>query len=178
MKNLIAFAAFGALLGCIKPPAIVLVDRATALEQQAAGSFPDLERKLMRNGITAQPVPLTPDQLQALGIRQPPLLDNVGLTEADQVDALLQQRCIGEARDGTLMDTHESCRGAADREAALSLIQRVNLARQQLWRYLQARQPQTPPADLRRTWRQAHYRGVICGGWVQKDDGTWEAKPC
>lgn len=178
MKTLIACAVLCALLGCIKPPAIVLVDRATALEQQAAGSFPDLERKLMRTGITSQPVPLTPDQLQALGIRQPPLVDNIGLTEADQVDALLQQRCVGEARDGMLADTHESCRGAADHEQAVVLIERVNLARQQLFRYLQARQPQTPPTDLRRTWRQAHLRGVICGGWVQKDDGSWEAKPC
>ena len=35
-----------ALSACFKPPEIVMVDRATALEQQASGSFDDLERKL------------------------------------------------------------------------------------------------------------------------------------
>ena len=33
--------ALGAV-GCLKAPEIVMVDRATALEQQAAGSFDDL----------------------------------------------------------------------------------------------------------------------------------------
>lgn len=164
--------------GCISAPEIVLTDRATALEQQAAGSFVELERKLMHHGLTARPVPLTPDQLQALGIRQPPLVDATELTEADAVDALLKQRCLGEGKDGMLADTFESCRGTADRAQALQLLERVNLSRKQLWRWQQGRQPKTPPAELRRLWREAHVRGVVCGGWIQRDDGAWGEKPC
>jgi hypothetical protein len=168
----------GVLGGCIKAPEIVLVDRATALEQQAAGSFTDIEKRLMRTGLSARPVPLTPDQLQALGIRQPPLVDSTDLTDADQVDMLLKQHCIGEARDGTLIDTNEACKGGADRGLALKLIERQNQARQQLWRFLQNRQPATPAPALRRTWREAHVRALVCGGWMQREDGGWEAKSC
>lgn len=173
-----AFVSLTAITGCIKAPEIVLVDRATALEQQAAGSFTDLEKRLMESGVTTRPVPLTPDQLQALGIRQPPLVDSTDLTDADQIDLLLKQRCIGEGRDGTLVDTNESCLGAADRALAVKLIERTNRARQQLWRFLQERQPQSAPQTLRRSWREAHLRGLVCGGWLQRDDGNWEAKSC
>ena len=176
----VAWLAVGLLLGpgCITAPEIVLVDRATALEHQAAGSFAELERKLVREGIAARPVPLTADDLQALGIAPPPLIDEIDLTEADRVDALVAQHCVGEARDGTLADTHSTCRVSADQLAARTLIDRVNRARQQLWHWMSARQPKAVPAELRRTWRQAHLRGVVCGGWVQSDDGTWEAKKC
>jgi hypothetical protein len=34
------------------------------------------------------------------------------------------------------------------------------------------------PDALRRTWRRAHARGVVCGGWIQRDDGGWEEKKC
>lgn len=178
MTRYVVCAVLCAAAGCIKAPEIVLNDRATALEQQASGSFTELERQLLQSGISVRPVPLTPDELQALGIRQPPLVDNTDLTDADQVDALLKQHCIGEARDGTLADTYESCRGAADRGLAVRLLERVNQARQQLWRFLQARQPEAAPSALRHAWRQSHLRGVVCGGWVQRDDGGWEAKPC
>jgi hypothetical protein len=171
-------ACFALLPGCITAPEIVLFDRATALEHQAAGSFAELERKLVREGIAARPVPLTADDLQALGIQPPPLVDEIDLTEADRVDALVAQHCIGEARDGTLADTHDTCRVSADQVAARTLIDRVNRARQQLWHWMHARQPKSAPAELRRSWRQTHLLGVVCGGWVQKDDGSWEAKQC
>jgi hypothetical protein len=164
--------------GCIQAPEIVLVDRATALEHQAAGNFTELERKLVREGIAARPVPLTPDDLQALGIQPPPLVDEIDLTEADRVDALLVQHCIGETREGLLAETHESCRTSADQGAARLLVERVNRAREQLWHWQQARQPKTPLAELRRAWRQSHLRGLVCGGWLQKEDASWEAKQC
>lgn len=173
-----ALAAIVLAAGCISAPEIVLVDRATALEHQAASNFTEIERKLVREGIAAHPVPLTPDDLQALGIQPPPLVDEIDLTEADRVDALLVQRCIGESREGLLTETHDSCRTSADRGAAQQLVERVNRARQQLWRWQQSRQPKTPPPELRRTWRQAHLRGLVCGGWMQKDDASWEAKQC
>lgn len=167
---------------CIRAPEIVLTDRATALEQQAAGSFVDLERKLQRSGLTARPVPLTPDQLQALGIRQAPLVDSTELTEADQVDALLKQRCLGEGLDGLLKDTFDACRGAADKEQAMLLMERVNLARKQLWRWQQSRQPKVPAEELRARWAKVHEKGVVCGAWVEYRKGdketAWKEKPC
>jgi hypothetical protein len=167
-----------AAAGCIKAPEIVLVDRATALEQQAAGSWRELEEKLARAGASPRPVPLTPAQLQALGIKSASLVDDTELTDADRVDQLLKQRCVGEAREGTLTETKETCRGASDSQTALALIERVNEARQQLWRWMRERRPQASLDDLRREWRALHLKGVVCGGWIQRDDGGWEAKKC
>ncbi len=166
------------MTGCIKAPEIVLVDRATALEQQAGGSFVELERKLMRAGAAAQPVPLTPDQLEALGIRPPPLVDATELTDADRADSLLKQHCIGEAKDGTLADTHDSCKGTFDRVAAVALMDKINRARLQLWKWMQARRPEATSEQVRAQWRKIHLRGVVCGGWLQRDDGEWEPKKC
>jgi hypothetical protein len=166
------------LAGCFKPPEIVMVDRATALEQQAAGSFDDLERTLDRAGIEPRPVPLTPDQLEALGIRPAPLVDESDLTDADRLDGLLAQHCVGEGKDGLVVDTRDACKGAADPEEAQTLLQRVNHARRQLWRWMHEQRPDVSESDLQRAWRESHLRGVICGGWIEASDGKWTAKPC
>ena len=165
-------------LGCVSAPQIVMSNRATALEQQAAGSFDELERKLDHAAVAPRPVPLTPDELEALGIKPMPLVDDTELTDADRLDALLRQRCIGEGRDGLLVDTREACRGRQDLAAALELVDRVNRARVQLWRWMQQERGDASPDALRRTWRKAHARGVVCGGWIQRDDGAWEEKKC
>jgi hypothetical protein len=165
-------------LGCIRAPEIVLVDRATALEQQAGGSFGELEKKLARAAIAPRPVPLTPEQLEALGIPPPSLVDDKERTDADRVDTLVAQHCVGEANDGTLVDTYESCKGAADRAQSMALIERANSARQQLWRWMRDRKPEVPLDQIRKGWREAHGRGVVCGGWMQRDDGGWEEKKC
>src|SRR5262245_61436539 len=107
------------LAGCIKAPEIVLVDRATALEQQAAGSFHELEHQLARARNQPQPAPPTPEQLEELGNPPPNLTDKTDRTDADRVDELLKQRCIGEARDGLVADTPEACKGSADHAEAL-----------------------------------------------------------
>lgn len=168
--------------GCISAPPIVVVDRATALEQQASGSFEDIERPLARQAASPQPVRLTPDQLEAMGFKTGPLVDRVEMTEADQVDELLRQHCLGEARDGRLVETFESCAGAADRATAQALAEKVNAARRQLWRWMRQRRPAGSPErsedELREAWRRAHLAGVVCGGWIQTDDGRWEAKKC
>ena len=164
--------------GCIRPPEIVLVDRATALEQQAAGSYEELEDRLLRVAATPRPTPLSPEQLQSLGIRSPPLVDKTELTDADRVDLYLKQRCVGESRDGTLVETADACQGAVDRELLTTMLERVNLARAQLWRWMHDRRPAVRLEDLRRAWHDAHLKGVVCDGWIQKSDGGWEAKRC
>jgi hypothetical protein len=167
-----------ALAGCIRAPEIVMMDRATTLELQAAGSFRELEDELARVAVSPQPVPLTPDQLEALGMAPPNFKDKLDVTETDRVDELLKQRCIGEANDGLLRDTPDSCRGGADHAEAVALVERTNLARQQLWRWMKQKQPGSSLDSMRGEWRKAHREGVTCGGWLQRDDGQWEAKKC
>jgi hypothetical protein len=178
MNRFLPSLLFLGAAACIRAPEIVVVDRATALEEQAAGSFEELEQKLTRSGIAPRPVPLTPEQLESLGIHPAPLVNSAELTDADRLDRLLRQHCVGEGRDGLLVDTHESCRGAADAEAALRLIERVNRARAQLWNWMQVQRPAVTREALRGAWREVHLRGVVCGGWTQREDGAWEAKKC
>jgi hypothetical protein len=181
MNAPLAAAGLGVLLalsGCFKAPEIVMVDRATALEQQASGSFDDIERQLDRAGIEPRPVPLTPEQLAVLGIRPAPLVDESELTDADRLDGLLAQHCLGEGNDGLIADTREACQGAADEDETTSLLTRANLARHQLWRWMHEQRSDLSEAELRRAWRDKHLPNVVCGGWIQASDGTWQAKSC
>ncbi|MHB1843869.1 MAG: YdbL family probable chaperone protein [Deltaproteobacteria bacterium] len=164
--------------GCLRAPEIVVVDRSTVLEEEASGSFDALEQQLARAGIAPAPVPLSPAQLEALGLVVPPLVDHAELTDADAVDALLVQRCIGEGLDGLLVDTHAACQGHPDRDETDRLVDRVNQARAQLWRWMQSVRPTVSPGDLRSAWRKIHAEGVACGAWLQGADGSWGAKGC
>jgi len=164
--------------GCIKPPEIVMVDRATALEQQASGSFDDVEQRLERAAVEPRPVPLTPEQLEALGLGSAPHADGAEATDADRVDALLVQHCIGEGVEGLLVDTRDQCRGAADTEEVLRTVEHVNRARRQLWRWMHEQRATVSVDALRRGWRAAHVRAVVCEGWIQGDDGAWQGKGC
>jgi hypothetical protein len=164
--------------GCIKTPEIVMVDRATALEQQAGGSFAELEKKLAEAAITPRPVPLTPNQLQALGLGPGQLADQTEMTDADRVDDMLQRHCVGESRDGSLVLTSDVCHGAVDRDEIIRLVDRVNRARGLLWKWMHDQRPELSVADVRSRWRKAHVTGIVCGGWIEGDDGTWGPKPC
>jgi hypothetical protein len=178
MKRLLLCVLIGSPWACFKAPAIVVVDRATALEQQAGGSFEEVEGELARHAVEPRPVPLTPDQLEALGLKPTAIVDRTDQTEADRVDLLLRQHCIGEGKDGLLADTHDDCIGASDRGDAIALIDRTNRARLQLFRWMHGARPGKSSEALRREWRDLHARGVVCRGWMQRDDGTWEAKKC
>jgi uncharacterized protein YdbL (DUF1318 family) len=171
-------AVLPALAGCFKAPEIVMIDRATALEQQAAGSFDDLERDLDRAAIEPRPVRLTPEQLLALGIRPPPLVDESDLTDADRLDGLLVQHCVGEGNDGLLIDTRDACKGAADPQEVHTLVERVNRARNDLWRWMHDQRADVSHGELRRAWHENHLRNVVCGAWLQAADGQWVDKSC
>lgn len=181
MNRVLVFTAAIVLIavsGCVKAPEIVMVDRATALEQQASGSFDDLERQLDRAAIEPRPVPLTPEQLEALGIRPAPLVDESELTDADRLDGFLAQHCIGEGKDGPVVDTRDACKGAADAEEIRTLVERLNRARRQLWRWMHEQRLDVPEADLVRAWHENHLQNVVCGGWIEGADTTWRAKGC
>ena len=174
----LALSSSIAVSGCFSAPEIVMVDRATALEQEASGSFDEIERKLDRAAIEPRPVPLTSDQLDALGIRPPPLVDESELTDADRLDGLLAQHCVGEGKDGLVVDTRDACKGAADEEEVRALLERVNRARRQLWRWMHEQRTDVSEADLQRSWRDKHMPNVVCGGWVEGVDGKWQGKTC
>ncbi|MEI9937747.1 MAG: DUF1318 domain-containing protein [Pseudomonadota bacterium] len=178
MKHLLALGLAWATLGCVKAPEIVVVDRATALEQQAAGSFTEVEQDLARRAVNPGAEALTPDQLQALGIMPAAIVDLTEQTEADRVDSLLRQHCLGEGKHGLLVDTHDDCIGASDRVVAIALVDRTNRARLQLWRWLAAQRPELSAEAVREKWREAHLQGVVCRAWLQADDDTWAAKKC
>jgi len=178
VKLALASLVLALSVGCLGTPQLIVVDRATALEEQAGGSFDEVERKLIRAGIAPRPVPLTPEQLEALGIRTEDISNASEMTEADQVDRFLRRRCIGEGRDGLLAETPDACTGAADPEQIAQLVERGNRARTQLWKWMQDERPKTSLDEVRRAWRTAHEEGLVCGAWRQKADGSWEAKPC
>jgi hypothetical protein len=178
MKRAIVLAVALAATGCIKAPELVMVDRATALEQQAGGSYAELEKKLAQAAVTPRPVPLTADQLEALGMAPVSLSDQTEMTDADRIDDMLRRHCAGEARSGLIVDTSEVCHGAVDRDELLARIDRVNHARGQLWRWMHEQRPELSVDELRSRWRKTHVTSVVCGGWIEGDDGTWAAKPC
>ncbi|MFP2924891.1 DUF1318 domain-containing protein [Pyxidicoccus sp. 3LG] len=176
-RGLLLLAALAAA-GCISAPEIVMVDRATALEEQAAGSFQDVERRLARAGMSPTPVPFTPNQLEELGLQSTPVVETLGKTQADRVDDLLRRHCVGEGRDGLLVDTRRQCLAGRVTTDDAALVERVNRSRLQLWQWMKTVRPGVPEESLRRSWQQVHAEGVVCGGWLQGADGTWGEKKC
>jgi len=175
----IALAALAA--GCIRAPAVVIVDRKTAVEQQASGSFRGLEEELEQAGLVPRPAPLTAAQLGASGVRRAGLEANSEDDEANdavRTDALLIKRCVGESLDGALVLTIDPCTGAIDVPQVGRLIERINRDRRQLWRWLHGQAPGKTPDEVRTAWRETHLVGLVCGGQFQAAGGAWEIKRC
>ncbi len=184
LRRALALAALTlALPACIRAPDVVVVDRTTALEEQAAGRYATLERELVQAGVSPRPQPYTRGQLDKAGWTTPRERDAVAqLTEAAlrhraRIDALLVRRCIGEASTGTLQLTRDACQGAIDVAAVSRLIERANRDRRQVWLYL-ARATRRPVAKAQSAWRARHLEQVVCGGWVQDAKGRWAARKC
>lgn len=182
---LIPLALALSLAGCISAPDVVLLDRKTILEEQAAGELLTLADALRESAIVPQAVPFTRGQLEAAGadlshdaLGRLVQLQQMPLSEIDYLDNLLVRRCIGEARSGLLVETPETCTGPAATVRTSAAVQRVNRSRKQLWRYLQERSPESSSAQIRNIWRQRHLQALVCGGQVQRDDGEWEIKRC
>ncbi len=170
-----------ALCACISAPPVVIADRKTALEEQAAGSFEPLTAELEQTGVSARPVPYTRGQLESAGVPvgkgDEQLAQQEAATDADLIDQLLMRRCVGEALEGTLVETPATCTEpiAAGRQARL--VERENRRRAQIWRSL-AREQKPTVEEVRKSWRKAHLGEVICGGQVQADGGVWGTKKC
>ena len=85
---------------------------------------------------------------------------------------------MGGGKDGLIVETRDACKGGADPDELEALIDRTNRARRQLWRWMHERRAGVAASDLQREWREAHLRGVVCGGWVEDKDGKWQEKTC
>jgi hypothetical protein len=189
MKHLCrTLLAAGLLLPACVAPNVVVVDQRTALEQQAAGGYPALENELEQAGMAPAPEPFAREELatrrersgekggsDALG----PLAELYVKSEsdADAIDRLLLQRCIGEARSGLLEPRPSECVGAADATEMARLLGRENLHRRQLWRLL-ASTRQVSVDRVQPAWREQHLEQVVCGGLVEGADGGWGPKAC
>lgn len=179
-------AALAPAAACVRAPSVVIVDRKTALEQQASGSFQGLEEELEQAGAQPRPAPLTSPQLAGAGVdnaiveEEGGALDAQGAGGSDAVlsDALLVQRCIGEALDATLVLTIEQCTGTIDVPLVNRMLERVNRERRQLWRWIGERAAGKTAAEVRASWRETHVIGLICGGQLQAAGGAWEIKRC
>jgi len=187
-----AFQALTALLtgalatACISAPPLIIADRKTALEEQAAGSFPSLKAELDQAGVSARPVPYTRGQLEAAGVPvgkgDEQLAQQEAGTDADLLDQLLTRRCIGEKLDGSLDETPATCTEPIPASRQARLLEQENRRRFQIWRSLApataAGGKQRSLDEVRQAWRKAHLGEVVCGGQVQTEGGGWETKKC
>lgn len=174
MKRVLVVCLLAA--GCIKAPSIVVLDRATTLEREAAGEFPKLELQLHRAGTRPQPAPLTREQMEQAGVAKP-LVAQVDHSDAERIDELLKISCIGESKDGTLVETRERCT-VKDVPRVGMLLEKANRERMQIWEWLRTKRPGHSLGDVRRAWHDTHLRVIICGGQLQREDGGWESKKC
>ena len=171
--------------GCIKAPDLVVVDRHTALEDQAAGEYRALERDVRLAGVSPKGEDYTRGQLEQAGVTtanaeldEALRLGSAVQTDSELLDALLRRQCIGEAWDGLLRETAESCTGSIDVAATARAMQRENRNRRQVWAYIREQRPLATDDQVRTTWREIHMREVICGANVQDASGAWGRKPC
>lgn len=176
--------ATASLAGCIRAPDVVLVDRRTALEAEAAGRFEAIEEGLERSATDPRPAPLTRATLEKAGWRPSVEYDAIlAMTRQEpdaqgRVDALLQRGCIGEALDGTLRSLPKRCAGAVDPAEVGRLVERENRNRRQVWAWLARTRKDADAEALRTRWRQTHLERVVCGGLVEQQQGVWGPKTC
>jgi uncharacterized protein YdbL (DUF1318 family) len=153
------------------------VDRNTSLEQQAAGAYPDIAREIDEAGIQPGPVPLTTQQVDTAKKE-----NNVQTTEevsdSARIDEFLKRRCIGEALEGTLAVTPETCAGKAEPTEITHLVEDANRSRLAVWKYLASLHPDAKDDVVREAWRATRLRAVTCGAQLQAPDGKWEVKKC
>lgn len=166
--------------GCISTGPVVLSSSQTVLEQQASGSFPRLEEDLARAAVAAPPVPLTRAQIEASGepAERLAVSPEEAQSEGERLDQYLQRHCLGEGREGTLVETPEACKAKVDAAELSRLMERANRGRWQIWRTLQGQRPKVAMEEIVRAWRAVHREAVVCGARWQKADGAWEIKGC
>lgn len=183
--GLLMVALFSSVVACVKAPNIVVVDRETALEEQVLGEYRSLLDDLREAELKPGPLPYTRGQIEASGwdvshTSLEALVQTYGAIKADSevVDALLVRRCIGEANDGTLVETPATCLGEVDPQTISPLLQRVNRNRRQLWTYMLAQAKGASLEDVIKAWRKNHLATLPCRANIQTEGGEWTLKAC
>ncbi len=181
-RIVLALALAGA--GCISVPSVVVVDRKTALEMQAAGEYAPSAAASTGNGMSPGATALSRATLLEAGAESRAGFDGltepwtVFRTDADATDELMTRKCLGESRDATIVERRETCLGEVDAAVVAGLVQRANRAREQVWRWLAAKAPGRDETAVRAAWRSIRLDEVPCGAPVQAGDGRWESKAC
>jgi hypothetical protein len=171
--------------GCITVPDVVLVENKTALEKQAAGEFRSLETQLQGAGIKGGPEHITVSQLnqKKVDLRESTLGEIVRLysavqSDTERVDHYLVAQCIGEARNGLLVETRDRCTEDIDPVEVTALLERSNRNRRQIWRDVIAKvKPGSKEEKVIQSWRQRHLQRVVCEGLIEGEEG-WEIRKC
>ncbi len=166
---------------CVQAPTVSVVDQKTALERQAAGEYPTLDSELQQAVLVPHPEPFARQDIGrasgkgSLG----PLTELVARAEsdADAIDGLLLEQCVGEELSGYLVPRAESCRKGTDTAELARLVGRANLHRRQLWQMIASERGATV-AEAQRRWASVHREQVVCGGLLQQRDSSWGPKPC
>jgi hypothetical protein len=179
----IAIAVASLVLGCVAPN-VVVVDQKTALEQQAAGGYPALENDLEQAGMAPMPEAFAREELaggreRAGGSALSKLAESYaeGASDADTIDRLLLQKCIGEALSGLLVPRPGDCVGTTDATELARVLGRENLHRRQLWQLI-ASERRTSIEAVRDVWQELHLAQVVCGGLMETRGGSWAPKAC
>jgi len=182
--GLCAFAAIFAAstqTGCIKAPAIAVVDNRTALEIQAAGEYPELEFQSANATLRPGPTPVSgQDLVSKAGLAAAGAdldLFEVSETDAQLIDAMLVRGCLGEGEDGLLKYTPDRCDQTVEVSELLQAAGRNNLHRRQIWEYLATKTTNRSTVEVRDAWRSVHLEQVRCGAWIE-EDGVWTQKTC
>lgn len=185
LRALGALALAALASGCVRAPDIVLTDQKTALEQQAAGEYRALEDEVHQAGIAPKGEDFTREQLEAKNpdpgtssLGQVVQLYSEVRTDEAWIDQLLVVSCVGEALDGLLAHTPDTCTDEVDLAQLTRVVERLNLHRRQLWSALAERNPEAEDAEIRSTWREIHLERVVCGALVQTAEDRWENKQC
>jgi Protein of unknown function (DUF1318) len=163
---------------------VVVVDQKTALERQAAGDYDVEENDTEQAGLSPAPEAFTRDELvegrdrQGRGaLGELAELYASGESDAEVIDRLLLQKCVGEAASGLLVPRPTDCVGAADSTELVRVVGRENLHRRQLWQLL-ATERNADIERARRVWRKVHVEQVVCGGLLESGRDNWGPKPC
>ncbi len=181
MKRLLLFALLGA--GCVSTN-LVVVDKKTALEAEASGSYPKLQEELTQAALTPHGEVLSSGELRAAGKGSGEITESAirDLSRAGEVDELLVRACVGEGQEGLLVETADHCQGAFDELRLSRLVERENRNRVEVWHFLyeeaQNSHSTASALDVQHAWQKNHLLGVVCGAQVQAADGTWSSKKC
>lgn len=167
--------------GCIKAPAIAVVDNRTALEVQASGEYPELDFGSVDAVLQPGPSPVSGKEivskagLSAAGHDLE--LFTVSQSDAQFIDSLLLQGCLGEGQNGLLKYTPDHCEDDEQVSEILRAASRNNLHRRQVWEYLASKSKGGSAAAARDAWRSVHLEQVRCGTWIE-ENGRWKQKSC